>query len=122
MTVDEGSVVHQACCAASCGTCGGADCDKRPGGVEACCTQHVTMNAPSCDETGGVGPCNIVEHAFVIQWEVNTLDVMVGGLPTNPMSFQVILYEKGAIKFNYNNVPFQVRLIFSGTVRVSTLC
>jgi len=26
--IGEGNVVHQACCAASCGTCGGADCDK----------------------------------------------------------------------------------------------
>lgn len=63
------------------------------------------MNAPSCDETGGVGPCNIVEHAFVIQWELSTL--ALDGRPAVPQSFQVILYEKGAIKFQYNNVPYQ---------------
>lgn len=69
MSVGEGEVVGQACCASSCGQCGGGGCDQFPGGVEACCTQHVHMNAPSCAETGGVGPCNINERAFVIECE-----------------------------------------------------
>ena len=108
-TIGEGNTVHQACCASSCGTCGGTGCDLRPGGADYCCTQHVTMNAPSCEETGGAGPCNIVEHAFVIQWELETLSNAPGynGRAGTAASFQVILYEKGAIKFQYNNVPFQ---------------
>mmetsp|Transcript_4828 Transcript_4828/g.7320 ORF Transcript_4828/g.7320 Transcript_4828/m.7320 type:complete len:352 (+) Transcript_4828:60-1115(+) len=42
------------CCAASCGTCGGYGCDKRPGGSSACCTGSVTT---SC--TLGYLPCVI---------------------------------------------------------------
>lgn len=33
-----------ACCAASCGTCGGPGCGSRPGGTDNCCHQHVTGN------------------------------------------------------------------------------
>ena len=69
--IGEGERIHQACCAASCGSCGGSGCGSRPGGADSCCTQAITMKAPSCDETGGVGPCNIVEKAFVIEWEVS---------------------------------------------------
>ena len=30
-----------ACCAASCGTCGGSDCSTRPGGLSNCCTDGI---------------------------------------------------------------------------------
>lgn len=100
MTVGAGATVGQACCAASCGTCGGGGCDQRPGGVEACCTQHVMLNAPSCSETGGHGPCNIDEKAFVIEWA----DVTVFGSDATA-HFEVILYESGSIKMVYQDIP-----------------
>jgi hypothetical protein len=89
-----------ACCAASCGVCGGGGCDQRPGGVEGCCTQHVTLNAPSCTETGGRGPCNMQEKAFVIEWA----DVPIFGA-AGTCHFEVVLYESGAIKFVYKDIP-----------------
>ena len=35
---EEGS----ACCASSCGTCGGLGCDRRPGGAANCCIGQIT--------------------------------------------------------------------------------
>lgn len=52
-----------ACCAASCGTCGGAGCGSREGGKALCCHQHITgqFNDGStrdftvCEAEGDVG-------------------------------------------------------------------
>jgi hypothetical protein len=38
----------RACCAASCGTCGGTGCSQRPGGAAACCSGSITTAARSC--------------------------------------------------------------------------
>ena len=103
-TQDENGISVVACCAASCGVCGGGGCDQRPGGVDACCTQHVTHDAPSCTETAGVGPCNMGEKAFVIEWA--DVPILVGDRQSITTHFEVILYESGAIKMVYKDVPF----------------
>ena len=36
------------CCAASCGKCGGSDCNKRPGGGDSCCAGKVRAAAKPC--------------------------------------------------------------------------
>ena len=36
-----------ACCPKSCGTCGGANCDKRPGGTN-CCVNTITNSSRAC--------------------------------------------------------------------------
>ena len=33
----------EACCAASCGTCGGSGCSQRPGGKSNCCVGHIPL-------------------------------------------------------------------------------
>mmetsp|Transcript_19570 Transcript_19570/g.27529 ORF Transcript_19570/g.27529 Transcript_19570/m.27529 type:complete len:628 (+) Transcript_19570:188-2071(+) len=42
------------CCPSTCGSCGGLGCDKRPGGVESCCTSSVTT---SCNDE--ILPCKV---------------------------------------------------------------
>ena len=37
-----------ACCAQSCGKCGGKDCPKLPGGKEACCSKEIIADGNSC--------------------------------------------------------------------------
>lgn len=44
-----------ACCASSCGTCGGRGCSRRPGGASNCCVSGVTASGRSCNET--TAPC-----------------------------------------------------------------
>jgi hypothetical protein len=46
-----------ACCASSCGTCGGNGCSGRPGGGPACCVGNITTANMSCDET--FAPCMV---------------------------------------------------------------
>ena len=46
---------NPACCAKSCGTCGGNGCHERPGGEWNCCTLRINSINASCDET--VAPC-----------------------------------------------------------------
>ena len=36
------------CCSASCGTCGGSGCSRRPGGAAACCTRSINSSGRSC--------------------------------------------------------------------------
>eukprot|EP00953_Heterococcus_sp_UTEX-ZZ885_P037383 19208-Heterococcus_DN1.PRE.1 len=50
-----------ACCASSCGSCGGTGCSTRNGGpgytgAQACCSSQVNAY-PTCSATGGKGPC-----------------------------------------------------------------
>ncbi len=45
----------KACCAASCGKCGGAGCSQRPGGANACCTGNIKAANKSC--TKHPAPC-----------------------------------------------------------------
>lgn len=49
------NAARTACCAASCGSCGGTGCDQRPGGAAACCTSSVTAAGASC--SGNLPPC-----------------------------------------------------------------
>lgn len=37
-----------ACCATSCGSCGGSGCGSRPGGAEACCSGTIGRSGRSC--------------------------------------------------------------------------
>jgi hypothetical protein len=45
----------KACCAMSCGTCGGTGCSQLPGGAEACCVGTITGSGRLCTEVGP--PC-----------------------------------------------------------------
>ena len=46
------------CCASSCGTCGGPDCRKRPGGGANCCTGQITAEQV-CGVSGRMAPCRL---------------------------------------------------------------
>lgn len=46
-----------ACCAKSCGRCGGSGCSKLPGGSSACCTGTINAAAKSC--TTNKPPCKL---------------------------------------------------------------
>ena len=54
-----------ACCPAQCGRCGGAGCDKFPGGLEACCPGELVKANKSCDDFEP--PCMVPKYrsAFV---------------------------------------------------------
>ena len=41
--------VAAACCAASCGTCGGSGCSRRPGGGDNCCGGSINAANRNCD-------------------------------------------------------------------------
>lgn len=41
---------YQYCCPRSCGKCGGRGCAKRPGGIDACCTQRIRAARRSCSK------------------------------------------------------------------------
>ena len=45
------------CCDAACGTCGGSDCSKRPGGSANCCTGTIKARGVSCGQSGA--PCTM---------------------------------------------------------------
>ena len=67
-----------ACCAQTCGKCGGTDCEKLPGGEDNCCFHSIadpdgkksdgsdTHGVPKCRDNNGVGPCVIDESFFVV--------------------------------------------------------
>ena len=69
-----------ACCAQTCGKCGGTDCEKLPGGEDNCCFHSIadpdgkksdgsdTHGVPKCRDNNGVGPCVIDESFFVVEW------------------------------------------------------
>jgi hypothetical protein len=46
-----------ACCAKSCGVCGGKDCGKLPGGDANCCTNKVAHNGKDCKTD--TAPCSV---------------------------------------------------------------
>lgn len=49
-----------ACCASSCGRCGGRGCNRRPGGGRRCCSGHITRTSRMCtdkDDTVCKIPC-----------------------------------------------------------------
>jgi hypothetical protein len=100
-----------ACCALTCGTCGGTGCEQRPGGEASCCYHGIAADdavtaagtpVPMCRDNNGRGPCKIDEDFFVIQW--NEVPFFGGQGGTN--TFQVILYENGAMRFQYQNMGF----------------
>lgn len=43
------------CCSASCGACGGRNCNNSPGGAANCCRGHIDAESRSCDTVGP--PC-----------------------------------------------------------------
>jgi len=112
----------QACCASTCGKCGGKDCGKRPGGGNDCCHGGVvgTKNkrpkgAKLCRDTNGVGPCIISDEFFVIQWDQVPLfcdpkKPPSGGCPKGTSTFEVILHQSGAIKFLYKQITYHQSL------------
>lgn len=51
-----------ACCAASCGSCGGSGCSTRPGGASACCTGRIKDDAKSC--LVNEAPCAVPDGAL----------------------------------------------------------
>ena len=57
---DYGILSHpdaDACCAATCVTCGGSGCGNRPGGASHCCEQTIWQNGRSCNDNPA--PCNM---------------------------------------------------------------
>ena len=44
------------CCAKSCGTCGGQNCYKRPGGPKKCCSGGIPSDQ-ICNVGGTMAPC-----------------------------------------------------------------
>lgn len=50
------SHVGDTCCDERCGTCGGPDCDGRPGGAASCCGGSIRLLGRICNETTGP-PC-----------------------------------------------------------------
>jgi hypothetical protein len=44
-----GIPMHHACCAESCGRCGGPSCGSLPGGSDSCCTGSIMHGADSCN-------------------------------------------------------------------------
>jgi len=40
-----------ACCPATCGTCGGQGCKRRPGGAEQCCALQIRHSQPRCSQS-----------------------------------------------------------------------
>lgn len=56
-TCKTGIANGDACCAASCGSCGGTGCDQRPGGAAACCGGNIRAAGVSC--SGALPPCVI---------------------------------------------------------------
>lgn len=61
-----------ACCPAACGSCGGPDCEQRPGGGPHCCSQQVKAADLSCED--GPAPC-VVNQAK----KYNQVERFVGG-------------------------------------------
>ncbi len=59
-TCSNGIASGEACCAASCGSCGGSGCGDRPGGSAACCSGPVKSSGASCSENQP--PC-VMENA-----------------------------------------------------------
>merc|ERR1712072_315852 len=45
------SSVTYTCCDKSCGTCGGQNCEKRPGGNSKCCVEEIKESGRECDST-----------------------------------------------------------------------
>ena len=77
-----------ACCATTCGQCGGVGCENFPGGEEHCCTHAITgdghhhdltsgedsddgsdtSGVALCRDVGGRGPCKIDDNCEVWLW------------------------------------------------------
>lgn len=56
------------CCAASCGTCGGSGCSKRPGGASACCHGHIMRSGDVCGDQGRAAPCKILPSYNYVEY------------------------------------------------------
>lgn len=56
---DRGLQSSGACCAASCGTCGGPGCSQRPGGTASCCTGAINDSGVFC--TLANAPCILTQ-------------------------------------------------------------
>jgi hypothetical protein len=105
-----------ACCDSQCGTCGGKGCEALPGGEAKCCTHAITgqklnngqkLKVPTCRHTNGQGPCRIDEDFFVIQWDsmpnfCDPKDAKLAPCSAATSTFQVVLFNSGAIKFQYH--------------------
>ena len=55
--------VSATCCEASCGVCGGTDCDKLPGGTDRCCTGGIVAGGAVCASKHHTA-CILPEEAF----------------------------------------------------------
>ena len=58
-----------ACCAASCGTCGGFGCDTRPGGPDNCCIGQITQVCGS----GQDAPCLLTGKCLLLKCHCTVL-------------------------------------------------
>ncbi len=103
-----------ACCALTCGTCGGEGCESRPGGEFSCCYHAIAASdavtaagtpVPLCRDNGGRGPCKIDEDFFVIEWK-DVPHCCGASAPPGTSTFEVVLYENGAMRFQYESMAY----------------
>ena len=103
-----------ACCALTCGTCGGEGCESRPGGEFSCCYHAIAASdavtaagtpVPLCRDNNGRGPCKIDEDFFVIEWK-DVPHCCGADAPPGTSTFEVVLYENGAMRFQYESMAY----------------
>jgi len=107
-------IASLACCALTCGTCGGEGCESRPGGEFSCCYHAIAASdavtaagtpVPLCRDNGGRGPCKIDEDFFVIEWK-DVPHCCGASAPPGTSTFEVVLYENGAMRFQYESMAY----------------
>ena len=72
--------VGTACCAASCGTCGGFGCETRPGGPDNCCVGQITQVCGSGQDarsSGQKAPCLLRNGKYLLQkWHCTVFNIV----------------------------------------------
>lgn len=70
-----------ACCASSCGRCGGSGCDNRDGGAAACCTSRIDSALKFCHSPDDEA-CIIPRCSSCGEWDSNGNKISGGGCCT----------------------------------------
>ena len=93
------------CCDTSCGTCGGAGCENRPGGGSGCCTSNIAASGVVCSENIDTR-CNTLgnstdEGDWASSWNVSRVLLLSGH--ADP-------YDSRSTKVSSNNADAQTRV------------
>lgn len=95
---ENGLVNNEACCLASCGSCGGDGCSQRPGGSENCCHGSITRQGDSCHDFDA--PCVIgppPRRRIINMRGQNTFEdgyvTVNGSLKNTSLCFKVDIYN-----------------------------